>query len=493
MLETVFELIQQYWPYVATTLVFILAIVLSATVILYKRNERAAIAWVGLIILSPLIGSIAYLLLGINRIKRRAVRIRPDTPAHKLKNLPSFHIENTKNLSDSGSNVDIKNHFIHKELTRLTNELAINELTFDNSVFPLINGDMAYPEMLKAIDNAEHSIGFEAYIFKFDSIGKKFVEALGRAVDRNVEVRVLVDGVGQVYSWPSIIKGLRSFNIPSARFMYSLWPWQMPYLNLRNHQKILVVDGKVGFTGGMNISSANVIKQKARFPIRDIHFKIEGPLVSHLSEAFADDWYITTKESLSGKKWFPELLGRGEIVARGIPSGPHEPFERTRWILAAAIGEARKSLCIMTPYFLPDETLISCLSLAAMRGVDVDIILPEKSNLPFVSWATMARLDELISVGCRVWLGKQPFNHSKIMIVDECWSMVGSSNWDPRSLILNFEFNLECHGTNLALELRNIFDQELDKARLLNVSELRKRSIIIKIRDGIARLCSPYL
>ena len=171
MLETVFELIQQYWPYVATTLVFILAIVLSATVILYKRNERAAIAWVGLIILSPLIGSIAYLLLGINRIKRRAVRIRPDTPAHKLKNLPSFHIENTKNLSDSGSNVDIKNHFIHKELTRLTNELAINELTFDNSVFPLINGDMAYPEMLKAIDNAEHSIGFEAYIFKFDSIG----------------------------------------------------------------------------------------------------------------------------------------------------------------------------------------------------------------------------------------------------------------------------------------------------------------------------------
>ena len=162
-------------------------------------------------------------------------------------------------------------------------------------------------------------------------------------------------------------------------------------------------------------------------------------------------------------------------------------------MLAAAIGEARKSLCIMTPYFLPDETLISCLSLAAMRGVDVDIILPEKSNLPFVSWATMARLDELISVGCRVWLGKQPFNHSKIMIVDECWSMVGSSNWDPRSLILNFEFNLECHGTNLALELRNIFDQELDKARLLNVSELRKRSIIIKIRDGIARLCSPYL
>jgi cardiolipin synthase len=493
MLEKVFELIQQYWPYVATTFVFILAIVLSATVILFKRNERAAIAWVGLIILSPLIGSIAYLLLGINRIKRRAVRIRPDAPAHKLNNLQSICNENSKSVSDSDSKVSIKNSGIHKGLTRLTNVLAVNELTFGNSVYPLINGDKAYPEMLKAIDNAEHSIGFETYIFKYDRTGQKFLEALGRAVDRNVEVRVLIDGVGQVYSWPPIIRGLRSFNIPSARFMFSLWPWKMPYLNLRNHQKILVVDGKIGFTGGMNISSANVTKQKVKFPIRDTHFKIEGPLVSHLSEAFADDWYITTKESLSGKKWFPVLHDQGGVVARGIPSGPHESFERARWIIAAAIGEARKSLCIMTPYFLPDETLISGLSLAAIRGVDVDIILPEKSNLPFVSWATMARVDELIAVGCRVWLGKQPFNHSKMMIVDECWSMVGSSNWDPRSLILNFEFNLECQGVDLALELGKIFDYELNKARPLNISELRKRSIFIKIRDGIARLCSPYL
>lgn len=491
-----FESILQYWPYAATSFVVVIAIVLSASVILYKRNERAAIAWVGLILLSPIAGSIVYLLLGINRIRRRAVRARPlavsqtappsiastarsETPAR-----PSTVAANIGNPDTDGA---------FTGLTRLTDALASTPLTSGNSIEPLVNGDAAYPEMLRAIDAATASICFETYIFKYDELGRQFVAALQRAVARGVEVRVLVDGVGQIYSRPRIVTALRAADIPHALFMYSLWPWRMPYLNLRNHQKILVVDGTIGFTGGMNISANNCIGLNSRRPVRDIHFKSEGPLVAHLTEAFADDWYITTDESLAGESWFPPLAERGDIVARGITSGPHEPTERVRWIIAAAISEARHSLRIMTPYFLPDETLAAVLRLAALRGVEVDIILPEKTNLAFVTWAAMARLDELIAVGCRIWLGPPPFNHSKLMLVDDRWAMFGSSNWDPRSLTLNFEFNVECHGVDLVRQLDTVFSAELSQARRLGLADLENRSLAVRLRDGIARLFSPYL
>ena len=488
-----FEFVQQYWPHAATTFVITVAVVLSASVILYKRNERAAIAWVGLILLSPIIGSIAYLLLGINRIRRRAVRVRPHAVGETVTLSDSQTVPCRTSTDGPQGPARPGVDGLHSELMRLTDALASNGLTTANTIRPLVNGDAAYPEMLQAIEDAERSIGVETYIFKYDELGCEFVAALERAITRGVEVRVLVDGVGQIYSWPRIVRALRASDIPHALFMYSLWPWRMPYLNLRNHQKILVIDGKIGFTGGMNISLNNRIEAAPRRAVRDIHFKVEGPLVAHLSEAFADDWHITTKESLVGENWFPPLAGTGDIVARGVPSGPHESVERVRWIIAAAISEARQSLRIMTPYFLPDETLTAGLRLAALRGVEVDIVLPEKTNLAFVTWAAMARLDELIGVGCRIWLGPPPFNHSKLMLVDDSWALIGSSNWDPRSLTLNFEFNVECHGAELVESLADVFSAELLQARRLTLVDFKNRNLLIKLRDGIARLFSPYL
>lgn len=488
-----FDIVQHYWPYAATSIVVAVTVVLSASVILYKRNERAAIAWVGLILLSPLIGSIAYLLLGINRIRRRAVRVRPHAVGQTALR------SNSATATCSGSKPDqldpgsLGEVGIHRELTRLTDALAANRLTSSNTITPLVNGDAAYPEMVRAIDGAQRSICFESYIFNCDDVGREIVAALERAVARGVEVRVLIDGVGQVYSWPPMVRALKQAGIPHARFMYSLWPWRMPYLNLRNHQKVLVVDGAIGFTGGMNVSVWNCADAPISRRVRDIQFKVEGPLVAHLTEAFADDWHITTKETLMGENWFPPLTGRGDVVARGIPAGPHESVERVRWIMAAAISEARQSLRVMTPYFLPDETLAAGLRLAALRGVEVDIILPEKTNLAFVTWASMARLDELINVGCRIWLGPPPFNHSKLMLVDDCWALVGSSNWDPRSLSLNFEFNVECQGRELVEQLGGIFATELSQSRRLTLDDLNNRNLIVKLRDGIARLFSPYL
>ncbi len=472
------ELLAFYWPFATTLVVGVIPIVLAATVILYKRNENAAIAWVGLILLSPGIGSVAYLLFGINRIRRRAMRTRP----------PSSSTVGAGDTDTNGGRAGAET-----AIDRLINNLAPNRAVDGNRVELLRNGDEVYPAMIGAIDAATRSVMLSTYIFKRDTAGLDFVAALDRARARGVEVRVLVDGVGQMYSFPSIIAALRRAEIPFARYMHSFWPWRMPYLNLRSHRKILVVDGETGFTGGINISQNNRLDETPRRAVRDLHFRITGPVVGQLSDAFADDWTFTTGEALEGERWFPALASRGDVVARAIPTGPHEPIDRTRWILHAAILEARERILIQTPYFLPDEILVSALRIASIKGVKIDILIPARSNLRFVDWAVRARLDELLHDGCNIWLGTRPFNHAKLFMVDREWALIGSSNWDPRSLRLNFELNVECCNAAFVDELSNAFAAERGEARRLTVEDIQARSLAVRLRDGVARLFSPYL
>ncbi|HCP01637.1 MAG: cardiolipin synthase [Alphaproteobacteria bacterium] len=470
------ELFAFYWRFATIIVVAAVAIVLAATVILYKRNENAAIAWVGLILLSPVMGSITYLLFGINRIRRRAARTRA----------PSTVRMHRDGVLDQRVGAEAP-------LDRLIDSFAINSAVAGNRVELLRNGDATYPAMIAAIDAATRSVALSTYIFKRDTVGLAFVDALSRAKVRGVEVRVLIDGVGQAYSLPTIAGALRDAGIPFARYMHSFLPWRMPYLNLRSHRKVMVVDGIVGFTGGINISHNNRVADNPNRAVRDLHFRIDGPLVGQLSDAFADDWNFTAGENLQGPRWFPELASRGDVIARAIPTGPHEPIDRTRWILHAAILEARKRVSILTPYFLPDEILHSALRIASIKGVAVDIVIPERSNLRFVDWAVRARLDELLTDGCRVLLGPAPFNHAKLFLVDEEWALIGSSNWDPRSLRLNFELNVECRSVALLNELSEEFDDECRRARELTVDELKRRPLAVRLRDGMARLFSPYL
>ena len=176
-------------------------------------------------------------------------------------------------------------------------------------------------------------------------------------------------------------------------------------------------------------------------------------MVTQLQEVFTDDWLFTTGEALRGDSWFPKTESAGQVLARGVTDGPDENFEKLLWTLLGAISIARYSVRIMTPYFLPDPAVVSALNLAAMRGVQVDIILPARINLPFVLWASRAMWSQVLQHGCRIWLTPPPFDHSKLMLVDGCWVLLGSANWDPRSLRLNFEFNLECYDVELAQRL----------------------------------------
>jgi cardiolipin synthase len=259
----------------------------------------------------------------------------------------------------------------------------------------------------------------------------------------------------------------------------------------------MVVDGTLGFTGGMNIREGNVLALPTAHPIRDIHFKVRGPIVEDLRRAFAIDWAFTSGERLDGPAWFPrtpqDTESEGGVYARGIPDGPDTDMDNMRLVMLGALAAAQYSVKIVTPYFLPDSAITAALQTTALRGVRVDIILPEKSNIFFMDWAMEAQLSDLIDRGCRITLSPPPFDHSKLFVVDGLWSLIGSTNWDPRSLRLNFEYNLECYDPPLAHTLETLIDERIEKGRPLTAEYLRSLPRARRLRDGFARLLTPYL
>ena len=474
------------WQPLAGVLTVIIAALASAHVVLHKRDSRATILWVGFIWLVPVLGPVLYLLLGINRIRRRAVSLRGSSP--QLVGIAPAILDPLV-LPDS-----LLQEAAHlRSLAQLVGRVVGLPLIEGNTLRALVQGDEAYPAMLSAIESARRTISFSSYIFDADKSGQLFVAALGRAVRRGVQVRVLIDDAGARYSWPSIVHPLRRAGVPVARFLPTFVPWRLMAMNLRNHRKIMVVDGRLGFTGGMNIRHGNRVAEHPRRPVQDLHFQLEGPVVAQLQETFASDWAFVTKEALAGEDWFPPLEGRGKLMARAIPDGPDEDFEKLRLTILGALACAQKSVQILTPYFLPDPALISALNIAALRGVAVDILLPRKNNLPFVHWASQAMWWQVLQRGCRVWLTAPPFDHSKLMLVDGIWTLLGSANWDPRSFRLNFEFNLECYGRDLATQLQALVRRKLETATPVTLGQIDGRNLPSKLRDGVARLLTPYL
>ena len=475
------------WHIVVAGLHFTLAVFASAHAVLYKRDSRAAIAWVGFIWLVPFAGAILYFLFGVNRIRRKAVLLRGGFERYRAH-------ESGPKCAPEELHHHLPGHTGHLNmLARLVGEVVERPLVPGNEIEPLLNGDAAYPAMLETIRNAQHTISLETYIFDRDDTGLTFAKELGAAVRRGVEVRVLIDAAGTRYSWPSIRHRLHREKVKCALFHPSFGWLRVMSINLRTHRKILVADGRIGFTGGLNIRAGHWLEHHPRSPVQDLHFRLRGPVVAHLQEAFADDWLFATGEELRGEQWFPAPEASGPMVARGITDGPDADFEKLRWAILGALSIARYSIHIVTPYFLPDTALISALNLAAMRGVRVEIILPEYTNLPFVQWASRSLWWQVLKHGCRLWLTPPPFDHSKLMLVDDCWVLIGSANWDARSLRLNFEYNVECYNAGLAGQLEEIIRRKRDAARQVTLEEMDARSLPLRLRDGVARLAMPYL
>ena len=467
----------------ATVLVLALSVFASLHAVLHKREVHASISWAALIWLVPVVGAGAYWLLGMNRIRRHAAELRAG--AQKVRSLPlvtPLEPDDLPLLIEGGPQL--------AELARLMADASARPLLPGNRVEPLEDGDAAYPAMLAAIARAERSIVLATYIFDSSPIGRRFVDALAAACARGVAVRVLLDDVGARYSYPQADRLLSARGVPVARFLPM---WRAPYYNLRNHRKLLVVDGRLGFTGGMNIRTHHLLADNPRSPTRDLVFEVEGPVVAQLAEVFAEDWAFTTRESLAGPDWFPALPASGPVAARGIPDGPDEDMDRTRWTFLGGLACARHSVRVLTPYFLPESAIATAFNLAAMRGVQVDIVVPEHGNLPVVQWAMWGHFRKVLDHGCRLWLAPRPFDHSKLMVVDDLWVAFGSPNWDPRSLRLNFELGVECYDPELATRRGKLFDARLAQARQIHVADLEQRSLPLRLRDGVARLFTPYL
>jgi cardiolipin synthase len=304
-------------------------------------------------------------------------------------------------------------------------------------------------------------------------------------------VRVLIDGIGGGWLFSRAYHRLHREGVTAARFTHSLLPWRMPFLNLRSHKKVLVIDGLIGFTGGLNIADQNVMATHPKTPVHDMHFRIEGPIVSQLVATFLEDWAFATNETLREEAWFADCTRHGGALARVIDSGPDEDIEKVEFAVLQAIACAHSSIAVMTPYFLPDERLVTALALAAMRGVAVDIVVPEKSNHPLVDWATRANVGPLLSSGVRIWRCPPPFHHSKLMVVDDQWCLIGSSNWDIRSFRLNFELCVEVYHPDLATALTAVMQRS--RGRALTQADLEGRPLPVRLRDAGARLMLPYL
>jgi len=481
------ETLGSAWPYLAAGFTFCLSLVASVHAILYKRDSRSALLWTGIVWLIPVGGALLYSMLGINRIRRRAQQLRSDVPTyHPPEPLPGCAPETLEqHLPAEAQHLTT--------LAALMDKVVSSPLLPGNRIDPLINGDAAFPAMLEAIRAAKRTVTLCTYIFDRDEAGLAFARALGDAVRRDVQVRVLIDATGTRYSWPTILRTLRHEGVRHARFLPALPLGHLVSLNLRNHRKLLVVDGRVGFTGGMNLRVGHWLSRQPRSPVQDLHFRVQGPVVAQLQEAFAEDWHFTTREVLHGEAWFPDLHAEGPVFARGIVDGPDEDFETLRWTLLGALAAARQSVRIVTPYFLPDPSIVSALNLAALRGVSVEILLPAKSNLPVVQWASTAHWWQVLERGCTIALTPPPFDHSKLFIVDDCWTLLGSTNWDPRSLRLNFEFDVECYDQALARALAVWFDSRRAQARTVGLAEVDARRFPVRLRDGVARLMRPFL
>ena len=439
---------------------------------MYKRESRAAAAWVGLIWLSPFLGPALYTLIGINRIRRKALFLRNRSALHALE---SGH---ASQQTSSGP------------LQRAIDQIADVDRLPGHRMQVLENGDETYPAMLAAIKAAKNNVHLCTYIFDADAVGLEFATVLADAVDRGVDVRVIVDDLGARYSFPSVIRRLRKGGVQVARYGRSMWPWRMRYANLRNHRKILVVDGEVAFAGGINIRAGGMLGRNPANPTQDLHFRFEGPVVHQLDCIFCEDWELTTRKHLDP---CPPTSSEGCVQARCLADGPDNPIDRIRWTMLSALACSQKRVRIVTPYFVPDAGLITALCMAALRGVRVEIVLSDANNLRLVKWASQAMLWQVLERGCRVFMTPAPFDHSKLLLVDDAWCLVGSANWDARSLRLNFEVGVECEDVELATTLHAIVDKKLKSAREVTLAEVDGRSRRVRFRDGVARLFSPYL
>jgi len=427
----------------------------------------------GLIIVFPIAGAILYALFGVNRVRRKARRISLNFTAEGSQR---HHPEQSTNgTRDSLPGLKVTGR----------------DLVPGNQVDTYYKGEEAFPAMLAAIDDANREVLLSSYIFDNDGTGKQFIRALATAQDRGCKVCVLVDDAGIRYSLPTIIRELKEHALPFRRFMpLRLFPPSLS-INLRTHRKLLITDRRVVFAGGMNIGDRQLVDGPSPHRTSDLHFRFEGPLTADCVRLFAEDWKFARGVDL--EEWQKHCPHRGQARCRLISDGPDDTLDSLMFVFMGAISNALQRIWIMTPYFLPNRQMLGCLQAAALSGVDVRVMIPKENNWAIVQWALQHNMAELLNAGVQIFQRSAPFAHSKCMVVDDDYALVGSSNLDPRSLRLNFELGIEVFDPELNHELSSHYEDVMTHCRPFTIERLEARGNFARLRDGTSALFSPYL
>lgn len=455
-----------------------MAVLASGHALLNKADSRGAFGWIALCIILPLAGPILYLIFGINRVNSAARR-------HYI----------TKLSKDSTDTITEPAGTDFRPLSMVGENVVKKGLSSCDEVMVLQNGEEIYPAMLEAIANAEHHVLLCTYIFDRDETGQQFIEALVAAKNRGLEVKVIVDGMGEWMSLRRIGTLLRQHQIEFTRFNpITLLPPSLN-LNLRSHRKMLIVDNRYAFTGGANIGDRHLaLREDNAHRVMDIHFRLQGRVVDELEWAFRRDWhYCKGTRNLHPYKHHNPNKRASPVWTRLVLDGPNKSLDRLNDLMLGVISSARKRVWIMTPYFLPTQDLIGALIAAHLRGVDVQILLPGENNIKPAHWASRNILRIILETDLYVAYQKSPFIHSKVLLIDDQYSLIGSANMDPRSLRLNYELGVELFSRETNQQLSEYFLSRRANATQVTKEEIANRSLPERLRDSFAWLFSPYL
>lgn len=469
--------------------VYLIAVFAICLMIVFEnRNPVKTLSWMLVILFIPVAGMIVYFFFGRNYRKQKIYSRKSLTDSARLEDHADHQVRLlSRYLSGDSAAVRSKEHLIH---LMLRNNRSL--LTLDNRIDLLVNGRQTFPAMLDAIASATNYIHLEFYRFEPDTLGMEFSELMKRKAKEGVRVRVIYDDVGSWNIRKPYIKKMREAGVQIHTFMPVRFPNFSSKINYRNHRKILVVDGKVGFVGGLNIADKYLHGLPDLGPWVDTHLRLEGEAVAALDRVFVADWDFVSGEELPPDAALEHVVRTGNrCLVQVASSGPDTDWATIMQVYFSAIATAKSSIYLTSPYFSPDESLLTALKTAALSGVDVRMIFPEYTDSIIANWNTRSYISELLDAGVRVFLYRNGFIHSKYLLVDNIFSSVGSPNVDVRSFDLDFEVTALIYDEDFALRLGVLFSEDVKNCYEVSRDEWDKRPRRERYKESIARIFGP--
>ncbi|KGR75516.1 cardiolipin synthase [Ureibacillus sinduriensis] len=472
-------------------IVLILNIVLAVTVIFLERKDPSSTwAWTLVLFFLPLAGFILYLLLGRPMRKKHLFRWEGQKDIG-IDKLISFQIEALEENSLEFRSEEVGKY---KSLIHMNLKTSDSVLTQDNHIQLYDDGAKKFEALLEDIEHAKDHIHIQYYIFKLDNLGKRIYTALLKKAQQGVKVRVLYDEMGSRGLKKRYFKALLELGGEVEVFFPSILPLINPRLNFRNHRKIVIIDGRIGYIGGFNVGDEYLGLNKKFGYWRDTHLRIEGSSVHPLQTRFLLDWNQASDNNIIySERYFPAIPKKGDIAMQIVSSGPDTEFPAIKNGYLKLLMEAKRYIYIQTPYFIPDSSFLNAIEIASLSGIDVRIMIPNKPDHMFVYWATYSYVGQLLRAGAKIYIYEKGFIHAKSIVIDDEASTVGTANIDVRSFSLNFEVNAFIYDRTLSHELAEIFEKDIFDCTELTIEKYENRSGIIKFKESISRLLTPIL